>query len=290
MKAKTLFIISLLLIFVASCNSEKENNFIENIIGDWKSVNVEERISFSFEESVCAFRSSTPKAFYKIISDSTLILNDSVTNKWDEWNYKYTFTINYLSKDSLVLTPIEKDTRNLFYHLKDTSKSFSLKKIVKKNDFKFERIGLYSSMCFGTCPSMFLEIDSFGNFLFDGGYGTNSSGFYLGELSLKQLNLIDKKINQIDLNKLKSDYDARYTDAQTICLKVLFPKDSIETKVYGYSSEPIELRMLFHYLMELYKEVELKPEEYEFQVLDNIKFRDLLMKRHPLPPPPDYED
>lgn len=288
MKAKTLFIFTLLFIFTASCTFEQENNFAENIKGDWKSVNADERISFSFEDSVCANITYGPKRIFEIRNDTLLIGKDEQTeiNKW--W-HSYIFRISNLSENSLVLTPLSKDSRELFYHLNDSTENIILKKITKKNNLKFKRIGFNSSICFGSCPSMFFELDSNGNLYFEGGYSTSEEGYREGLVSEELLFNIDVKINNIDLDSLKVDYFPPVIDEQTIRLIIEFENQKVETAVYSFKDEPIELRMLFHYLMELYKEVELKPEENEFQVLDNIKFREFFMKRHPPPPPPPPE-
>ncbi|MER3328309.1 MAG: hypothetical protein RIF34_01935, partial [Candidatus Kapaibacterium sp.] len=44
---------------------------------------------------------------------------------------------------------------------------------------------------------------------------------------------------------------------QTCGVKIQFEDNSIESKAYGYYKEPIELRILFYYLMNLYHDVEL---------------------------------
>ena len=121
---------------------------------------------------------------------------------------------------------------------------------------------------------------------------TKKTGYQIGLVTKEILSNINAKINNVDLDSLKVDYFPPVIDEQTIRLIIEFDNDTIETTVYGFKDEPVELRLLFHYLMELYKEVDLKPEEYEFQVLDNIRFRDFFMKRHPPPPPPhpDYDD
>lgn len=81
---------------------------------------------------------------------------------------------------------------------------------------------------------------------------------------------IKSEINSIQLDSLKQMYSANWTDDQT-CGVIIKTKDkTYESSAYGFDKEPIELRILFHKLMELYKSVEL---EKDSTILDKFKFK-----------------
>ena len=122
--------------------------------------------------------------------------------------------------------------------------------------------------CFGTCPSMYLEIDSMGNFFFEGKNFTEKEGLYSGILSDDELKIIKSEINSIQLDKLSELYMARWTDDQTCGVSIKTKDKTYESSAYGFNNEPVELRILFHKLMELYKTIELKKDS---NIIDKFK-------------------
>lgn len=128
---------------------------------------------------------------------------------------------------------------------------------------------------------MYLEIDSVGNFYFVGARYTEKIGNYFGKLSPEIFDRVVTEINSIELDSLQQFYEAHWTDDQT-CGVLIQTKDTIyKSSAYCFNEEPVELRILFHTLMELYKNVELKEDTL---VEDKFLYLDFPNEQFPTPP------
>jgi hypothetical protein len=107
---------------------------------------------------------------------------------------------------------------------------------------------------------MYLELDSLGNLLFDGQYHTDKEGLYSGKISAAELKLITTKVQAIQLDSLESNYSASWTDQQTCGVRIQTKDNTYQSSAYGFNKEPVELRILFHKLMELYKYAKLNKD------------------------------
>lgn len=250
-----------------SCSEpKKELPISEKIIGSWKSDYFpgdwrQEIFVFTFQDTTCSFpQPFGPYSPYQIKGD-TLDIKWSERNRiTDSVNVEhYKFLIDSLSESNLFLNFLNTETVSYGDYFESVDPGLlKLSKITQKNDVVFERIGFYSTGCFGTCPSMYLEIDSEGNMLFDGQYHTQKKGLQSGKISQRDLELITTKIRAIQLDSLKPRYSAGWTDDQTCGVKIKTKTDTYESSAYGFHKEPVELRNLFHKLIELYKHTELK--------------------------------
>jgi len=103
-------------------------------------------------------------------------------------------------------------------------------------------------------------------FLYRGFYRTDVIGSFVGTFNEKIIELIDKKIQQIDFKKVKSQYIADHTDGQT--RHVIIFRNGIEYnyEIYGHDDEPLEFNVLFHYLQELSNWIDLKKVEEELKL------------------------
>jgi hypothetical protein len=106
---------------------------------------------------------------------------------------------------------------------------------------------------------------------------------YSGTLSKKDLEIIKSEINSIELDSLKKRYSANWTDDQTCGVSIKTKNKTYESSAYGFNKEPIELRILFYRLMELYKNMELKKDS---TISDKFKFQKFQYTGYPPPPPP----
>ena len=178
------------LIILLSCNSQKKVN------GDWiTSKNTTENILiFSFSDSTCSYIYPYGNFSKFHIQNDTLTIEvkerDATSN-----NQEYQFLINKLTNKELHLSPISAVTSKLFHPFRNLDTNpLVLHKIVKKNSLNFERIGFYSTTCFGICPAMYLEIDKTGEFIFYGGPHTEQQGYYSGKISKEVIELLSKKL------------------------------------------------------------------------------------------------
>jgi len=272
-------IIMLIFILVGCSTPKKEVLVSEQIKGDWISDYFEDYgwnqiITFSFQDSTCSYIFPyLDFTKYKIRKD-TLIIKERVLKKGGnvfggKENHK--FIINNLDKEKLTLKPLTPKTKELF---KDYGKGnlnlIELKKVKKKHNSEFERIGFSSSICYGTCPSMYLEIDSMGHIYFNGRLYSEIEGYYSGTIPKNEVESISTKVKAIELDSLKESYIAGWTDDQTCRIKIkLKDSDKIyKSKIYGFDREPVELRILLHKLMEVYKSANMEKDttiEEKFQ-------------------------
>jgi hypothetical protein len=261
----------------------KGNWKTEYFKSDWK----ERAFIFTFQDSTCSYLYPWGEYSKYWINGDTLNIKERIRkrrNNISGGKITYQFLIDSISSESLFIQPITEETKDLFkYNEEHNFDIIQLSKIKEQYDWGIERIGFYSTGCFGTCPSMYIEIDSIGNVLFNGKNYTEKEGLYSGTLSKKDLEIIKSEINSIELDSLKKRYSANWTDDQTCGVSIKTKNKTYESSAYGFNKEPIELRILFYRLMELYKNMELKKDS---TISDKFKFQKFQYTGYPPPPPP----
>jgi len=285
----------LILIGLFGCSQSKIKTTIpinQKIKGNWKTeyFNGDRKKTayiFTFQDSTCSYLYPWGEFSKYWIAGDTLKIKEKIRerrNNISGGKIVYEFLIDSISSKTLFLKPLSIPTKELFrYEKAQNFELIKLSKIQKYRNWNINRIGFYSTGCFGTCPSMYLEIDSIGNFMFYGKRYTKKDGFYSGTLSKKELELIISDINKIKLDSLEKMYSANWTDDQTCGVSIKTKERTYESSAYGFNEEPIELRILFHRLMELYKNVELKKDT---TIVDDFQFKGFQYKAYPPPPPP----
>ncbi|RAV30171.1 hypothetical protein DN748_05085 [Sinomicrobium soli] len=254
------------LLFIRCSGLEKRDNYSGHIRGDWVTDFVHSDANrpfytFSFQDSICSYiHPSGAYSPYTVKQDTLVITESAPRGGMAEKQGKYHFRITALDDHALSLYPITPETAELTATSGERADTIHLKKIPEKNDERLVRIGFYSGPCFGVCPSMYLEIDSEGNILFDGLAHTSKQGMHSGKIPESELKQIAKKLQRIELGKLKKEYAARWTDDQACRIKIETGKGMYESSVYGFDKEPVALRMLLHKLMETYKTATLKQD------------------------------
>lgn len=258
----------------------------EQLLGNWKSNYYGDTWNktayiFTFQDSTCSFVWPYGE-FSKYMMKGDTIVIDYVTTEIMEHHQIFKFLIDSINSTDMVLKPASKQTEMLFERREGLESGFvELHKIGPQFHLKPERIAFYSTVCYGTCPAMYLEIDSVGNFYFVGARYTEKNGNYSGKLSAEIFDRVVTEINSIELDSLQQFYEAHWTDDQT-CGVLIQTKDTIyKSSAYGFNEEPVELRILFHTLMELYKNVELKEDT---KVEDKFLYLDFPNEQFPTPP------
>ena len=94
---------------------------------------------------------------------------------------------------------------------------------------------------------------------------------------------INNKSNQLYFNSYNSPYLAGYTDEQTRNIIVYHNGNREFLQISGHGVESLEANVLFHYLTEFYKWVELQKLEYELEI-------EKIEEIYPEPPPPHVID
>ncbi|MGS2741072.1 DUF6438 domain-containing protein [Sinomicrobium sp. M5D2P17] len=287
---KQFFALSVLCISLFSCQySEKKTTYEKNIQGDWVTDFVKNDANkpfyiFSFQDTLCSYL--YPSGAYSAFTthSDTLIITERMQRRGDNilgGEEEYHFRILELNDSNLTLTPITEKALELIGATGKSTDTIRLKKIPAKNDTDVKRIGFYSGPCFGVCPSMYLEIDNAGNILFNGLRYTEKEGLFAGKIPRSELKQILREVRNVDLDNLKKEYTARWTDDQACRIKIETAKKTYETSVYGFDKEPVALRILFHKLMETYKTARLKQDS---TILKKFAFPEFQQSGFPTPP------
>lgn len=235
-----------------SCTSDTKVKNRTIIKGDWASERVNTGFGnipliFCFNDSMCTAKTPFNRFTRYSLEDNILIVQPDTVNDPDAEQLKY--TIAKLTADSLFLQPVVNDTMR--------RKLIRMEKIKEANSLVPEKIFFTSSGCYGSCPSMILEIDSSRNFLFYGILYTEAKGGYRGKINAGLYNELCRKIRQLPLRDLKEFYEAGWTDDQVCGIAIKTHGEVITSSAYGFNEEPAALRILLNYLMDLYHHVNL---------------------------------
>lgn len=286
-----LLLVSMALFSCSEHQKTSESNLAGLFIGYWKYEHTKSDPATSehaikFTESTCNLSypyGNTSK--YYISGDTLIIVKEntglSIGNS-KQSKFKTKFLINHIDSNSLILKPIENSESELFIEdAFNTSNSIQLSKIMSQYQWKPDRIAFASSICFGVCPAMHLEIDSAGNFYFVGKAFTKIEGPYYGKLTEEAFNNIITEINCINFDSLQQFYADPSTDLQTQSIAIKCGKTIYMSSVYGYYHEPIELRILLESLEKLYTTVDLT---YDSTIFNKLIFQDFEYKFYTPPP------
>lgn len=273
---RTSFIIitvaALLLVF-AACNNqnelaEKDTRLYQLLQGDWKSRDFkrgfEETFCFTFsaQDSLCSvFHPTPPVSRMKVIDGKLHVWEQSFWQK-DEPVVHREFGIVAVTQNYLRLVALDADSKEMIASAyRDTlhSDTIVLKRLTEKNSVRPEIISFYSSGCFGTCPSLAIDVDASQKVRCFGQSYAPVEGGQRGTISDKAYNDLLHVLRLIPLNTLKKEYRAGYTDAQTVCIAIRTNGEWQTCYVYGNDKEPMELRMLFYRLFQLSRDTRWSP-------------------------------
>ncbi|WP_159038462.1 DUF6438 domain-containing protein [Brumimicrobium mesophilum] len=288
--------IILLLTVIFSCAENELNSkdskptTFELLQGNWISEEIDssrysQAFSLNIEDSFFHLFSAISDSVLFKLKDSVITVYNSV--RPEHLGNKQRFKILKINEEELELLNLSAKSKQFLkrieYPFVDTLRCTKIK---EKNNIEPIKIGFSSSGCFGTCPSMKLEIDSIGNVKFYGGVFSDLEGGYSGKIPTKTLNGILSQISYISLNTLQSEYTAPWTDDQT-CYLYLETKDTIITvKSYGNYKQPHEISIVYGNLLDLYKRIELRRDS---TIDSRFSFHKHLMMSYPIPPPPMLE-
>ncbi|MBK9507055.1 MAG: hypothetical protein IPO03_17015 [Bacteroidetes bacterium] len=210
----------LLLIFISfiSCSkSIQENTIQKQLIRNWQSeyfqgFSKEWPGIFSFRDSTCSYIFPYGEySQYWLRGDTLMIKEKTYHGRYEDLGGELTFKfrIDSISPEHLTLKPITTETKEIYgYSSDDDQGIINLTKVNDSFDWQPERIAYYSSLCYGVCPAMYLEIDSAGSFYFIGGSFTEKIGNYSGTISPDIFNRVVSDINCIQLDSLNQYYEA----------------------------------------------------------------------------------
>jgi hypothetical protein len=133
------------------------------------------------------------------------------SKKTEEFNFK----IKQLYRDKLVIAPIDKaeEIKIKNYHRLNTTPFLKEKQYIFYNrgqlisKINFKKVTFHASTCFGTCPSMSVEINRDGTVYYQGRIFTKKfTGNFIGKLSPKQIYALRKMLNRSQLRVLDQQW------------------------------------------------------------------------------------
>lgn len=265
-------ILRILLLFLVgnySCQDEIYNS--KYLEGEWIS-ETNSRTAFSFKNDKCSYFFPMGNFAQYKINENKLIITDTIKRRKQVKIKEYSFLIHMLNDKNLTLITDSLTLKTQFkYNSPSEFDTFKLFKLNSQLTPKFSKLKFESSGCYGTCPSMKLVIDSIGNITYEGRAYTEQNGYYSGRLSEAEIKSLRRKIGHLNLDSLKTNYSAMWTDDQTCKFEIHLEDSIFRTRVYGFNEEPLELRILFNELMELYKFSELKQDSLHKYYFDGFE-------------------
>jgi hypothetical protein len=277
---KHIGILIALTLLCIGCNRSNEEEMRAAIKGDWISDESKDRswtAMLSFEDSVCTTFDREGRYSNFMIHDDTIFIREKVIERkeidqdnledsqWasgEQWirdgSIYYKLRIVSAKDNQLKLLLLDEWTRELVHRkFQPATDTLQLQKLPLKHNLSFERIGFYCSTGMRSEPELYLELDSVGNFLFNGKYNTDKRGLYRGKVSANDILIINKKVKSINLDELRVVYGAGVTDFRTFNIVIKAGGKTYRGVDYSYSM-PTELHFLFHKLQELYRNIDLQ--------------------------------
>jgi hypothetical protein len=178
------------------------------------------------------------------VEDITLKIVDPRSKKW------LTAKIEYITKDSLILKQ-DDSTRILYTRV-----------IHPSDSIPFDKIIVYTSPCFGTCPVAISSIDHKGNFIFHGEHNTTKNGLFYSEGNQENFLKIERAFKRFPIDKLPDAYSTHITDNSSTT--IMFLKDNkVIKRIKDHGTSPNQFFWAHQRVSYLYQTTALKPVKNE---------------------------
>lgn len=288
---KHIGILITLTLLCIGCNRSNDEEMRAAIKGDWISDESKDRswtAMLSFEDSVCSiFDRYGLYSNFTIYKDTVFIREKLIERKKTDQDYlednQWASGEQLVSDGSIFLKfRLMSVLNNQLIVLLSESDTLKLHKLPMKHNLPFERIGFYCSSGLGRWPELYLELDSAGNFLFNGKHNTDKRGLYRGKVSTNDISIINNKVKSINLDKLKVVYDAIRTDYRTFGIVIQAGGKTYRGVGFSYSM-PTDLHFLFRKLQELYRNIDLQKDS---TVKESFQLERITPQGEPPPPEP----
>ena len=265
---------------IKGCTSNQDHNTIQDLlIGDWKrdvsdSIPHKYAYRFSFEDSTCSVNYLSYSMTYEIRGDSIVAYSKDIMRSHGnrEITVPNIFIIDSLSSTNLWLIPRHEPEQYRGQYNRFDSSMIRLTKLKNINNITFTHLSFKSTVCFGSCPAMELEIDSTGKMIFYGKLNCDSIGFFSSQLPKRILHQLKREISYVPFDTLESFYRSDWTDLPTNYVLVETTDTIYKTGVYGSTTEPIEIRFLFSFLKNIYRQVKLNRIKFDRELLKHDGF------------------
>ena len=201
------------------------NHMADNKIGYYKADRV-------------TFLGTTSK--FKITNDSIAIFGPD-SNKW------HTHKLITLNKDTLKFDLDGRETTFKHY----TTRQYPV--------WKFDKIVLSTSGCFGTCPISSTMVNLDGTVVFMGQLNTAKKGILSGKIPPEKRQTLEDNFAKTNLDSLENKYIAHWTDDQTITTTFVKNGAIFKTVVDYGRRAPYLFTWAYIPMQNLYQTIPLKP-------------------------------
>jgi hypothetical protein len=131
-----------------------------------------------------------------------------------------------------------------------------------------------------------IEIDSSRNVKFFGMHDAKIELGHKGIIGVKEYSIILDKIHNLQLGSIKEQYTEDWSEGQSRCIVIDYENKSLRTILNSSYNIPIELRILSHRLIEVYKEIDLEKDSIRISDFKNFDMAKKILPP-PMPPPGD---
>ena len=210
---KPLIKVLFLCCFMASFSQSRSSSSLLTQI-DWVNSNLD-FIKFHTDSVTYNLGGKKHTLYYDLNKKSIVFKEKYSVGGTDLREEKVNFEIKSLTKDKLVIFPTDDKLdfdQEIFYKL-DYAPFFDRKQFVFYNREKqvdyvdYKKITFHASTCFGTCPSLSVEINRGGELFYQGRiYTKEYTGYYNGQLEKDERIKLHKILNR----SLISDIDERW--------------------------------------------------------------------------------
>lgn len=264
--------IILAILVLLSCDTKKSRRLRKDIIGEWTFVkDVDARLSNNdnllpplpiplgyifFPNNTCENKLGYYKKFdydqtkkyylgnrtrYKIDGNKLKIFDLSV-NKW------YTQKIVSIIEDTLTV------------QIRDSvfSKYVRAKYKINPNE-SYDRIIVSTSGCMGSCPQLDISIEKNGDVLYYGKFNTSPQGIFYSKITKEAYSNIEDTFKKAELKNIKDNYEANWTDDETITVTFIKNQKIIKSITDYGSQSPPELIWAYTPIRYLHQHIRLIP-------------------------------
>jgi hypothetical protein len=124
-------------------------------------------------------------------------------------------------------------------------------------DFRFERISVSTSRCFGKCPVFKMRVNADGSAEYEAILYNDKSGTFVGKVRKEGLKAMADLLGYLALDRLNGQYNEDWTDDQTIDIEIVYNGRAKKVSDYALCGT-YGLKRLYPFFFNWRKEVKWK--------------------------------
>lgn len=143
----------------------------------------------------------------------------------------------------------------------------------QQNNAKISRITFENGECTGKCQSFQLQIDSSKRILYNGLTSVEKKGYFIGTINQQFWNDLVDKTHAVNLKQIKSQYGEYSKNEQPLKLRLETDKGTYQSRITDSTQAPASLLKLVYYILNNYKNIEMKPLDLDSIFKSNVNPR-----------------